>query len=113
MRLIPTVLVSVLAGAGLIGCTSQVTTKTEMPKQVTFICRAGKRIDATFYPTDDTMVDLKLSDGRSLSVPHTVSGSGARYATADGSFVFWNKGNTGFITEGAPDHETYSGCVIQ
>ena len=30
-----------------------------------------------------------------------MSGSGARYANKDESFVFWNKGNTAFITEGA------------
>jgi membrane-bound inhibitor of C-type lysozyme len=111
MRLsVATILVFVF---GLLRCSGQLTTGNEIPKEVTFVCRAGKRIDATFHPRDDTRVDLKLSDGRRVSVPRTISGSGARYAIADGNFVFWNKGNTAFITEGSPDQETYSDCVIQ
>ena len=39
-----------------------------------------------------------------LSCLQTISGSGARYATADDSLVFWNKGNTAFITEGDAEH---------
>ena len=108
-----TILLSVLAGAGLVRCNQVTPADLDIPKQVTFNCATAKQIDAIFYPGDDTRVDLKLSDGRNLSVPHTVSGSGARYATPDGSFVFWNKGNTAFITEGSPDHETYSGCIIR
>jgi len=73
-----------------------------------FACHQGKTIDATFYPD---RVELKLSDGRSLTVPQAMSGSGARYADADESFVFWNKGDTAFITEGDPDKETYADCV--
>ena len=107
-----TILVSGLSGAALVQCGNQVTLTT-VAKRIAFSCAAGKQIDAVFYPGDDTRVDLKLSDGRSLSVPHALSGSGARYATADGRFVFWNKGNTAFITEGSPNHETYSGCVVR
>jgi membrane-bound inhibitor of C-type lysozyme len=40
-----------------------------------------------------------------------LSGSGARYANSDETFVFWNKGDTAFITEGN-GKETYSGCVV-
>jgi membrane-bound inhibitor of C-type lysozyme len=79
------------------------------PKRVLFTCDAGKTITATFYPTDDAYVDLVLHDGRKLSVPRALSGSGARYATTDESFVFWNKGDTAFITES--DDTTFSNCV--
>jgi membrane-bound inhibitor of C-type lysozyme len=48
-----------------------------------------------------------------LSLPQAMSGSGARYANKDESFVFWNKGNTAFITEGAAGEETYSDCVTK
>ena len=82
-------------------------------KTVTFKCADSKSITATFYPTDDKYVDLKLSDGRKLSVPHAISASGARYANTDVSFVFWNKGDTAFITEGKSGTETYSNCVIR
>jgi membrane-bound inhibitor of C-type lysozyme len=76
-----------------------------------FSCDAGKSITATFYPDNDTQVDLVLSDGRTLSVPHAISASGARYANEDESFVFWNKGNTAFITEGSEATTTYENCV--
>ena len=56
----------------------------------TFKCQGGKSIEATFYASS---VSLTLSDGRSLTVPQAMSGSGARYANKDETFVFWNKGN--------------------
>ena len=48
-----------------------------------------------------------------MTVPHAISASGARYAKPDESFVFWNKGDTAFITEGANSAETYSACVLK
>lgn len=85
-----------------------------MRKTVTFACDEGKQIGATFYIGDDKFVDLVLSDGRSLSVPHAISASGARYANADESFVFWNKGDGAFITEGLGSEATttYANCVL-
>lgn len=74
----------------------------------TFKCKEGKSIDATFYADS---VELKLSDDRSLKLPQAISGSGARYANADESFVFWNKGDTAFVTEGEDGKETYSDCA--
>lgn len=78
----------------------------------TFSCDQGKTIKATFY---SNKVDIILSDGRKLSVPQALSGSGARYANADETFVFWNKGNTAFIEEGNTNidtpPQTYSNCV--
>jgi membrane-bound inhibitor of C-type lysozyme len=82
------------------------------PKKVLFNCDESKSITATFYVTDDKFVDLELSDDRKLSVPRAISASGARYATADETFVFWNKGDTAFITEGAEGVETFKNCVL-
>ena len=62
----------------------------------TFKCQGGKSIEATFYASS---VSLTLSDGRSLTVPQAMSGSGARYANKDETFVFWNKGDTAFVTK--------------
>ena len=73
-----------------------------------FACAANKSVTATFYPDS---VALKLSDGRDLTLPQVISGSGARYANADESFVFWNKGDTAFVTEGANGEQTYADCV--
>lgn len=90
-----------------------------------FACDAGKSIGATFYegsstPSSDTnqpptpggSVSLALSDGRSLTLPQTESGSGIRYANADESFIFWGKGNTAFVQEGADQQQTYTGCIL-
>jgi membrane-bound inhibitor of C-type lysozyme len=77
--------------------------------QVKFVCKDDKSIDATFY---SDKVDLTLSDGRSMSLPQTMSGSGIRYANSDETFVFWSKGDTAFVTEGADERETFSDCVV-
>ncbi len=81
------------------------------PKVALFTCDEGKTIRATFYPSDDAYVDLVLSDERALSIPRAISASGARYAKEDESFVFWNKGNTAFVTEN--ETTTYAGCVTE
>jgi membrane-bound inhibitor of C-type lysozyme/putative hemolysin len=64
-----------------------------------FACDAGKTVNAVFTNGTQSSVKLTLSDGRELSVPQAASGSGARYANTNESFVFWNKGNTAFIEE--------------
>lgn len=84
---------------------------TAEPKEVLFSCNDGKIITATFYPSDDQYVDLILSDSRELSLPRAISASGARYAKNDESFVFWNKGDTAFVTENGTN--TFDGCVIK
>ena len=79
------------------------------PKTAMFTCADEKIIIAVFYPSDDKFVDLDLGGDRKMSIPRAISASGARYAKADESFVFWNKGNTAFITEDGV--ETYKDCV--
>ena len=81
------------------------------PKTVLFVCDNNVQITATFYIKDDKFVDLKISDGRNMSVPRAMSGSGARYANADESFVFWNKGDTAFVEENGVT--TITGCVLK
>ena len=76
-----------------------------------FACSGGKWIDATFVNGTINTVDLKLSDGRSLSLPQAMSASGARYANPDESFVFWNKGNTAFVEENGK--ATYDACATK
>lgn len=74
-------------------------------------CNDGKSIDATFVNGPKSRVELVLSDGRKLTLPQARSGSGARYANANESFVFWNKGDTAFIEENGKT--TYDGCVTR
>jgi hypothetical protein len=92
---------------------------------VSYTCNAGKVIIADFYqgeskptggpdmpPIPSGSVALKLGDGRSMTLPQTISADGERYANSDESFVFWGKGNTAFVTEGNPNNTTYKNCVV-
>jgi membrane-bound inhibitor of C-type lysozyme len=87
-----------------------------------YVCLNNKTIDATFskggptaqvqpgeQPTPTGYVALKLSDGRSLNLPQTISGSGIRYGNKDESIIFWSKGNGAFVLEN--NQQTYMGCV--
>src|SRR5574343_1204306 len=62
---------------------------------VKFVCDENKIIDADFYKN---FVHIK-TDAIDAYIPQTISASGARYANSDESLVFWNKGDTAFITE--------------
>lgn len=72
----------------------------------TYQCAGEHSMHAVFY---DDKVTVMLSDGRTLNLAHTISGSGTRYATEDDSIVFWEKGPTAFLTEG--DTTTYADCA--
>jgi membrane-bound inhibitor of C-type lysozyme len=88
-----------------------------------YSCNEGKFINATFYngepgtskdantpPTPKGKVSLKLSDGREMTLPQTLSASGVRFANADESFVFWNKGNGALVLENN-NEKSYIGCI--
>ncbi len=98
---------SAIAGAMLIAAVGAAAAQQPI-STVKYACADGKAIDATYYADK---VDLTLSDGRSLSLPQTMSGSGIRYADAGETFVFWSKGDTAFATEGDPDKPTFADCV--
>ncbi len=72
-----------------------------------FSCPSGQMIGASFDNAANT-VHLTLSDGRTLDLPHALSADGARYANADESLVFWNKGRGAFITENGTT--TFADC---
>lgn len=82
---------------------------TEQDSTYTFMCDAGKSIKASFNLAKDESVSLSLSDGRSLSLAHTIAASGARYANPDESIVFWNKGSMAFIEE--QNKVTFANCT--
>lgn len=75
--------------------------------KVFFACANEKGVKATFT---SQQVSLALSSGREITLSQVTSASGARYANADQSFVFWNKGQTAFIEENGTT--TYSNCVV-
>ncbi len=89
---------------------------------VRYQCQQDKTIVADFYdgksslgpdgrPIPGGRAVVQLSDGRKFSLPQTVSGSGIRYADSSGTFVFWSKGDTAFVEEGANQTVTYRDCV--
>lgn len=79
-----------------------------LPVPVTFFCSNNGSMQAVFATGS---VALTLSDGRSLSLPQMMSGSGARYeATTTGvDIFFWNKGDNAFISEN--EATTYVDCT--
>jgi membrane-bound inhibitor of C-type lysozyme len=80
---------------------------------VVFKCDGGKTIAAKVEVRPKALgrVKLKLSDRtKTLVLDQTRSGSGARYANKNETFVFWNKGDTAFITENGST--TFADCVL-
>ena len=75
---------------------------------VAFLCSSNKVIQAQFR---ERSVNLELSDGRNLTLPQTMSADGARYANADESFIFWNKGDGAVITE--HNKMTFNNCQVK
>lgn len=67
-------------------------------------------------PRPQGRVDLKLSDGRTMTLNQTLSADGVRYSdgdpsvTGDEKFVFWTKGNTALVLENN-EAKTYTNCV--
>lgn len=81
----------------------------EPSNSVEFTCADSKNIKADFYK-NFVHIETRIWEG--VYLPQTISASGARYANSDESIVFWNKGNTAFITEGGPDNVTYKDCMV-
>lgn len=89
---------------------------------VRYQCQQNRTVVADFYdgkssvgpdgrPIPGGRVVVQLSDGRTFSLPQTLSASGIRYADSSGTFVFWSKGDTAFVEEGANQTVTYRDCV--
>ncbi|HVM73577.1 MAG TPA: MliC family protein [Candidatus Paceibacterota bacterium] len=85
------------------------TSTTTVISSVSYSCDAGKTIAAAYSQTN---VALALSDGRSLTLPQTMSGSGIRYELTTGTssdIIFWSEGDNAFMTENASS--TYENCI--
>ena len=110
------VVLSVLAaGAALAQAPSPVAT-------VQYSCAEGKSLVAEYFdgptrtapdgrPIPGGRVILTLADGKKLTLPQTLSGSGIRYANDGETFVFWSKGDTAFVEEGRNQTVTYKDCT--
>ena len=61
-------------------------TSGQLVAKVTYACDMGKTIAASYYQGDKGSVKLLLSDGRSITLPQTISASGIA-AAPDGARV--------------------------
>jgi membrane-bound inhibitor of C-type lysozyme len=98
-------------------------TNLSLISTVTYACDNNQTIKTEYFegpqipvapgerPVPNGKVKLDLSDGRTLSLPQTISASGIRYANQDESIIFWSKGDGAFIIEN--EVETYSNCQAQ
>lgn len=95
---------------------------------VTYQCDQGKTIDASIYqgtapapqpgqpPVPNGRAEVKLSDGRTFTLPQTLSADGVRFSDGNpmvqGSerFVFWSKGNGALVLENN-EEKSYIGCI--
>ncbi len=83
-----------------------------------YVCREGGSFEATFVvpesasvtDTSGRSVDLLFENGDTLSLIQAESGSGARYANADESRVFWAKGNGALVLIDG-EEKTHIGCM--
>jgi membrane-bound inhibitor of C-type lysozyme len=91
---------------------------------VSYDCGQGKALVAEYFdgptrtapdgrPIPGGHVVLTLADGKKLTLPQTLSGSGIRYANQGETFVFWSKGDTAFVEEGPSQAVTYKDCVAR
>jgi membrane-bound inhibitor of C-type lysozyme len=103
---------------------AQPLTTTKLINTVSYSCDGSKTILAKYYESDAKpfsspdqppiptgSVALALSDGRSMTLPQTISADGGRYANSDESFIFWSKGTGAFVMEGKSSDVTYKNCV--
>ena len=73
-----------------------------------YVCDSNKSITAVWRSEDASRVSLRLSHSPRVSLSQAVSASGARYASADEKFTFWEKDGEASITENGKI--TYSDC---
>ena len=106
---LPWILLIVLVIIVIVLAMRHANTSTTTPTQtttntVTYACAGGSSINASFT---DNSVTLKLSDGRTLTLPQQESGSGIQYQK-DG-VLFASKGDNAFVTEN--EIQTYTDCL--
>lgn len=78
-----------------------------------YTCDEGRTISAAFYEGPDGglgTVEVSLDGGASTTLGQTMSADGARYATIDESFVFWNKGDEALVMRDNAMDLTYTNC---
>ena len=88
---------SICVSAAFLAAAASAASAAGVVAKVTYACADDKTIEATYYPDK---VDLVLSDGRNMSLPQTMSGSGIRYANTDTVFRLLEQGQYRFRHRG-------------
>ncbi len=94
-----------------------------LPIAALFSCTSGKTVSAAFYqgsvaqtpvpgepPRPTGWVEVSFDHGATTTLAQTLSADGARYANADESVVFWNKGDEAIVMHGEKLDPAYVGC---
>jgi len=89
-----------------------------------YTCDNSKTVSAAFFegtpaapvaagqpPVPTGSVEVSLDGAASTTLRQTLSADGARYANADESFVFWNKGNEALIMRNNTMDLDYKNCT--
>jgi membrane-bound inhibitor of C-type lysozyme len=71
-----------------------------------FKCSNGTRVEVVFSEKKESVT--MVLEGKSYTLKHIPSGSGAKYS--DGKVVFWNKGKGAFIEIGG--EVVHDGCLL-
>lgn len=87
-------------------------TSTNMSSNITKVTYTGEKgnLEAT-YNADGTSVTFSTEETGEATLPVAISGSGARYANADESLVFWEHQGELTITKDGKD--IYKGNIVQ
>ncbi len=94
MKSIYVVLIAILSSTIPIPAQSQAEAN-----RVTYRCEKEQSLQVTFlaqnYTYPDGAAAVTFADGKTLTLPHIISASGARYS--DGKTTFWTKGEGAFV----------------
>ena len=90
---------------------------------VSYVCGHGETVSAAYYagealppaapdqpPVPGGRIVLTFADGSVLPLQQVISADGGRYANADESVVFWDKGNGAMFTKAGA--QTPESCVL-
>jgi len=112
--------------AGMTATTQQTAADRTLTTTVAYSCDKGKTITVAYYegpempqpapgemPTPTGTADVSLDGGATTTLNQTISADGVRYATADDSFVVWNKGKDVLVMRDNSMDLDYTNCTQQ
>lgn len=109
LSIIAVLLALIVLVFGYLWFTAETKTSEEISvvKEEDLVCTDGTEVNLKLLANENAIVTL---DGTPYELSLAISASGARYANADESFVFWNKGNESMVL--VNDEVVYEGCRV-